>query len=313
MSVHTYRALCQDARGYAQTTGTKTFAVQAGTPQPAKPLFGMASGTLSTFNTVDQQAGPMRLRRSFLSPPPGQPYSSTPNAVNITTMLADQLAGRASMWSFKPDPVKFAAGMYDVEFKALLRSIRHRVFMGLWHEPGTEFRSGLFTTVQWKAANVRMCELIKANGNPLITSFICIEGAWAFTTAGFAQYDYWDNRFSGLLDHIGFDQYSRGGQPPVESVLTTRTSAMAIAPIAWARARGMRMVIPEYGISDELGQTEKARRIKSLYDWAVAARDVDAVCYFNNNKDTATSPWATWEVHDQSLVALRETAAAARV
>lgn len=309
---HDFRATISDANGRAFMRGGP-FAT-AGTRPAALPLFGAAAGTLANFNTLNAQVnGNLALRRSFLAPGAGLSFTSTPTAMANTTMLADQLSGRVSMWSFKPNPSMFAGGSWDAQFKDLLASItgvHHKAMIALWHEPGSEFRDGLFTPAQWRAANRRMGEMVKSHGDPNIKTYIVIEGAWAFTTGnGFAEYEYWDPGFKSVIDYIGFDQYCKPSHGMgVPQILGTKKTNMTWAPLDWAKDKGLPVVIPEFGISDSWGQASKASLIRACWAWAKSYQ-VPAISYFNNNKDVGSDPEATWEVHDESLVALTDAAA----
>lgn len=279
---HGVRAVVSDGLGYAVTTGTTPFEVR-----PSKPLFGFAAGPIANFATLNAEVGPVQVRRSYL--PPSTQWSVTPYMVNQTTMMSDMLEGRASIWSWKPNPTEFARGTYDNDFKALLGSIKHMAYIGLWHEPGDQFRKGLFTPEQWRAANNRMGKMIHDNGNPRIKSFICLEGRWALTdgtkdTGGLGGFSYWDDGMAQNIDFIAFDQYTSPtlGPDAIEVILTTRKPNMVDSPMGWARTRGKPVLIPEWGVSEAWGPIEKARRVRSFWQWCKQQNDVKAVSYFHN-------------------------------
>lgn len=276
----------------------------------AKPIVGAAAGgknpaeSLLNYNALDFQVGPLALRRSY-----AQPKDAVPSTVANTTMMADMLAHRASLWSFKASPFAFAAGQHDAAFKSLLGTIEHNALITLWHEPGSEFKANAFTPQQWKAAINRMGMLIHNSGyTDRIKSYICLEGWWAFQKPnGFGAFDYWDAGFAETVDYIGFDSYARSGNNHVQDWLTNKLASMTEAPVDWARRHGKRMIVPEWGVSDSYGQGVKSDLMQSFWDWAVAQPDVDAVSYFHNNQEVLNQgdPSATYEVHDDSLLALR--------
>lgn len=269
-----------------------------------------ANGTVN-FDPLNTAAGPMMERRSFQ-----QPSQGTPSNISATTMPPDVTAGRMSLWSFKESPAVFKTGSKDSAFRSLLASINHPTYIALYHEPGSEFRDGVFTVADWKAANNRMGDLIHQAGKSFIKSCIIPEGRWAFSTAGgFGSYDYWDAGFAETIDVIGFDQYSRSTNPnfTVEGFLSIKpATGQTWAPMAWARAKNKPVIIPEWGISDDIGQVEKAKAIHRFWDWVQAQQDIEAINYFSNNQDVASDPGATYAVHDESLQALKEIVAEAR-
>lgn len=293
---HSVRAVAKDGLGYAITTGTQMFDVR-----PRRPLFGFAAPTVAAFAALNAEIGPVQARRSFL-PPESNGWSTTPYMVNQTAMLTDQMQGRTSIWSWKPNVVAFANGLEDAAFKSLLASIKHTAYIGLWHEPGSEFRSGLFTPAQWHAANNRMGRLIHQNGNPRLKSFICLEGRWAFikgtaSTGGFSSFEYWHPDFAQNIDAIAFDQYTYPAAGPfnIHELLAIKTENMVAAPMAWARAKSKPVLVTEWGVSDAWGSIEKVKRIKQFWEWCKQQPDIRAVSYFHNNADVSREPQFTWE------------------
>lgn len=275
------------------------------------PIVGANAAGITAFENLNQDAGPFQARRSFQQPNQGVP------AYSATTLEQDAQAGRTSIWSFKEHPATFKTGSKDAAFRSLLSAINHPTYITLYHEPGSELRAKLFTMADWRAAINRMGDMIHDADKPYIQSCIILEGRWAFNTGnGFGNFNFWNSDFNDTVDVIGFDQYSRSTKPnlTVEGYLANKPlTGQTWAPMSWARDKEKRVIIPEFGISDDIGQAEKAKAIKRFYEWSKAQSDVDVINYFSNNQEVDNGdPGATYVVHDESLQALAEISAAAR-
>jgi hypothetical protein len=276
------------------------------------PIVGACAAGTTAFDELNASAGPFQVRRSFQ-----QPWQGTPSDISATTMPSDAAAGRTSIWSFKESPATFKTGSKDAAFTALLESINHPAYITLYHEPGSELKAKTFTMADWRAAINRMGDMIHDAGKPFIKSCIILEGRWAFNTGnGFGNFNFWNSDFNDTVDVIGFDQYSRSTKPnlTVEGYLANKPlTGQTWAPIAWARDKGKPIIIPEFGISDDIGQAAKATAIRRFWDWCKAQGDIGAVNYFSNNQEVDNGdPGGTYAVHDESLAALKDIVADAR-
>lgn len=240
-----------------------------------KPLVGAATAgdTAASFAALESQVGALRIRRSYTA------AGVFPATFAASTAGID-VGLRESVWSFKPDPADFAAGVHDAWFVAFLDSIPpgHPVIFILWHEPEDNIKDGEFSLAAWQAANARMGRLVHATGRPELRTAICLLGGWTFDVRGpYYSVEYWDPRFDTSIDYIGFDPYDRQGL-----FTSLADDANLGRALSWASAHGKLVLLPEFGATDDPGGDpgKKAAWIRDTYAFA-AASNFYAILYFN--------------------------------
>lgn len=259
-------------------------------------MMGASSGAVSDFNALQSAVGkPIKCRRVFSS-------AQLPSSFNGSPIAVDYTAKRRVIYSSKNPMATFS----EANFRNFWATVPTDMFIDYteWHEPEAKIKQGLFNLTQWKNHIARVGVIIQDLGNPRWRMAIILLGEWTFTPAGFAGLDFWDPRFDEVVDVIGFDQYAPPGTRRIEHRLMSKPSGNTWAPVPWARDKGKHILVPEWGVSDDWGEGTKANYIDTFGQWFRAQEDMDYACYFNNNKDLATNPDYSWEVHGQSLTAL---------
>jgi hypothetical protein len=251
-----------------------------------KPFAGASAPSVAEFQKLDGAvAGNLNARRSFT--PTGIPASFTSAVCGADITLGIDY----TMWSCKPSIAAFNSGSLDAAWKTFLGTWPkgHRGMVTLWHEPEDNVGGGEFTKADWQAMIVRAGNILHSMTRPEIKMGIILMGALSFENnpsgRGWGELgDWWGQGFDSAVDVIGFDQYrSSSNQGPLGTLLTTNPTGATTNPVAWARGHHKPIVIPEWGCTDDVGPTEKAKWIKEGAAWLDAQNDVPAWCYFHNN------------------------------
>lgn len=297
-----------DAAGHVTT---KTVQVVEQVPA-AKPKMGGSASSDATFNTLNGTAGPLQSRRTY--------DTNIPATFSVSRAVTDAAAGRRSYWSCKPTPATFVAGTNDAAWLAFLRSIPagHKFTAMLWHEPEDNIVAGTFTLANWKAMNNRAGQLMHSLNRPELRMGICLMGPWTFDTrSAYATTDYWDAGFTQNIDVICYDPYRwNPGDPSLETILTVGNSGTGSGgqtAMGWARTHNKPVALVEWGCTETgVTQTNKASWISAAWAWSKAQSDIESLIYFNNNLDVVANPKATWELHDEAMVAFKNACTDAR-
>lgn len=129
-------------------------------------------------------------------------------------------------WAF-PDMAAVAAGQYDAQITAFCKAWTGpgTLYAGPNHEPDQDGRS--YTAAQFSAAAARVCQVIKAAGNPLVKSTVILM-SYTLTKGP----DAWKAWYAGYEpDVIGWDGYWRPTtQRTAEAVLGPCRDAAAGKP-----------------------------------------------------------------------------------
>ena len=254
----------------------------------AKAIVGAAtpSDTSASFASMESQVGTMRIRRSYAG-------SGSFPATYAASNAGIDAGVRESMWSFKPTPSDFAAGVNDSWFNGFLSSIPNgqKVIFIMWHEPEDNIKNGDFTLADWKAANNRMGQLVHATGRSELRTAICMLGAWTFDPASpYYTNEYWDSGFTTNIDYVGFDPYTTNGHFTRLDADVNFQRGMTWATVTHSK----QVILPEFGAIDDAVATKKSTWITDTYNYAVSA-NMYAICYFNAPGTIPTVPLTTTE------------------
>jgi len=234
------------------------------------------SDTAAEISTYEGRYGPLKIRRSYNQPPDDLPASWSACAAGIDA------GKRASVWSFKPNVVSFAAGTYDTKARNFLTSIPRDGFVKwllLHHEPEGEVKAGTFTAAQYKAAQARWDGLVKQTGRPELVAAVCFAGTQCFDgqtlqSHGFAADDLCPPGMAAT-----FDAYNKWPQSGFQwRELSDRAGLQA----TWADASGRRWGISETGCyEDTAGPAKKVAWTRAAVDW-VRQSGGEFLAYWDN-------------------------------
>lgn len=169
----------------------------------------------STFTASNAIVGPLRFRRTFVSP---KPVASFPATIASTSASYDQTAGSHVFLSVKPSPVSdVVAGAYDAKLTTLAQSITgpYPAWLCMWHEPeGNQTVGGVTSPffanpADFVAMTQHFYTVIKAANPNILVGTIHLVYQWgtqsgARVTAG-TEDQWWVG--SSYCDFLGADIY----------------------------------------------------------------------------------------------------------
>lgn len=136
-----------------------------GSPPPPPPTSVLWFGSSQTNTNLSTAGQKYAIHRTY--------DSGLPATWATSASAGDFAKGRASVWSFHPDVVAFAAGNLDAQFKTVLAGIpsgimpngrAYRCYICGWHEGDVKVNQNVYTVPQWQAAAVRATNMILATG-----------------------------------------------------------------------------------------------------------------------------------------------------
>jgi hypothetical protein len=187
-------------------------------------------------------------------------------------------------YSFKIPPAQLASGAYDDRLRVFIASTPRNFIFTNYHEPEQEIAAGLFTAADYRAAIVRLAQIVHAqNALDQGTRRVAVT-LMADTVVGFKgrnPLDYWPgvDPSSGrnYADVLSFDTYARPHATSTTGVpagytdgLKWLTSAQLLDPgIAVAQRLGTPWMISEFGFLEDVHDpTHKARAIQDFVEYA---------------------------------------------
>jgi hypothetical protein len=254
---------------------------------------GAAATDDPSFNQLVKAVGPLKARRTY--------DRGVPSSFARSKAATDVAAGRASYWSFRPNPKTFASDKAaQVKLSAFLNTIPkgHKTVVIALHEPEDEIRRGSYTLAQWGAANNKVSEIVKSKKRPELRFGISLMGPWTFDSRS-PYYKYkWESVLNfSRVDVVGIDPYKfRTTDPSLQQMLTKSNSGNGSTPnpstMAKLRSWGKPIVFTEWGIvsTDRSGKpissTTRAAWIKAGYAWmkswnATQPVKIEAAMYFH--------------------------------
>jgi hypothetical protein len=257
------------------------------------PLMGAAAIDNPTFSKLNAAAGPLKVRRTY--------SSAIPSSFAKSIAGTDVAAGRASYWSFRPNPKTFASDKAaQAKFSTFLNTIpkAHKTTVIALHEPEDEIRRGDYTLAQWGAANNKVSEIVKSKKRPELRFGISLMGPWTFDSRS-PYYNYkWESVLNfSRVDVVGIDPYKfRTTDPSLQQMLTRSNSGNGSTPNPSTMAKlsswGKPIVLTQWGIvsTDRSGKpissTTRAAWIRDGYAWmkswnATQPVKIEAANYFH--------------------------------
>jgi hypothetical protein len=262
------------------------------------PLMGAAAINVATFNKLNADAGPLKVRRSY--------NQLIPVSFARSTAASDAAAGRVSYWSFRPNPKTFTGDKtQQAKLSAFLNTIPkgHKTVVIALHEPEDEIRNGTFTLAQWGATNNKVSEIVKAKKRPELRFGISLMGPWTFDSRS-PYYKYkWESVLNfSRIDVVGIDPYKfRASGGSLQSILTKSNSGSGRtsnpSTMAKLRSWGKPIALTEWGIVTNdrfthapISSTTRAAWIKAGYAWmkswnATQPVKIEAAMYFHVHPD----------------------------
>lgn len=162
---------------------------ESSSPLWAKPMIGVIGSSQSTFNSINNALGGVRVRRTY------HDDASVPSSWANSEAASDVAAGRASIWSWKPNVTGFPGSTSQKNaFSNFLDTIPagHQAIICAVHEPEDNIADGDYTLTQWGALQDAVHTITKSKGRPELRTGVCFMGPWTFDSrSGRASWD-WD-------------------------------------------------------------------------------------------------------------------------
>jgi hypothetical protein len=189
-------------------------------------------------------------------------------------------------YSFKIPPAQLAAGAYDDRLREFLASTPRYFIFTNYHEPEQEIASGRFTAADFRAAIVRLAQLVHAqnaldDGTRKVAVTLMSDTVNGFK--GRNPLDYWPGKDpatgKNYADVLSFDTYAwphATNTPGVPAGYTDgqrwMTSAQLLDPgIALAQSLETPWMISEFGFLEDVNDPgHKARAIADFVQYAFA-------------------------------------------
>lgn len=194
-------------------------------PTWQKPLIGLIGTDEAAFQQMNNEMGPVLIRRTY--------NQALPSHVNQSAMASDILQNRISLYSWKPNAITFpGSSTARAALRSFLATIPagHETYIMGIHEPEDNINAGDFTLAQWGDLQNAIATEVKSMGRPEIKTAFCLMGPWTFDTR--SPYYGWD--WPGavdfdLIDMIGVDPYGKSPNSPesqysLERLMTVRNS-----------------------------------------------------------------------------------------
>lgn len=290
-------------------------------------LVGMAVGLKLGHEVADDDAASLRNELAFIEGKTGALEIRRVYDGGFKTDFMDKggpdIGKRATHYSFKPDMARLEQGLLDTQIQALLGSIPrgHRTILTIQHEPDhpekpfqTEAQKQTYRNA-WK----RFAGIVRAQNRPeLSTCWVMMAYSWR-TAAHRNPEDWWPG--DGVVDSVGFDVYNEGslsayknpgdvtddsrwdslggqlGMPRPGEV--SRRFVNGQGPVPWARAKGLRWGVPEFGsLENDYGLSSTWTNQPTMADWLIDAgrflheEGADFAAYFHaDGRPVDRGPW----------------------
>lgn len=178
-----------------------------------------------------------------------------------------------------------AAGRYDADIDTKARALKafHApVYLAFHHEPETNKAGTMGTPADFAAAWRHIVTRFRALGVSNV-KFVLTLTAWTFDPRSGRHADsYWPG--ASYVDAVGVDGYNPLGciSPGAGGSNQWRSFGQVFAaPNAWAAAKHVPMMIPEFGsVEDPAAPGRKAAWLRDALVWLKAHRNIKAVSYF---------------------------------
>lgn len=187
------------------------------------------------LSAYESRYGPLKLRRSYDQPATDLPSSWAASAAGMDANK------RGSVWSFKTNISATASGSRDARMDAFLATIPvdgRMKYLIMQHEPEGEIKSGQFTASDYKAAQNRWNNRVKATGRLDLLAMVCFAGTQTFD--GQTAFTADDLCPPGMA--ACFDAYNKW---PESGFQWKELSERAGLQVQWAKASGRKWGISE--------------------------------------------------------------------
>jgi hypothetical protein len=198
---------------------------------------------------------------------------------NLDTVIND--------YSFQIPPAQLMAGTFDAQLRTFIASTPKNIVLTNQHEPEQEIQAGHFTFAQFRAANVRLNQLVDAQnaldgGTRKVSVILMISTFTGFQ--GRNAENYWPTAAKGdggTVDLISADVYAAPhatGTPGVPLGYTDgvnwKTAQGLVKPVlSFAKAHATDWAISELGILEDVNNPgRKAQLMTDVVNYARAGR-----------------------------------------
>jgi hypothetical protein len=206
--------------------------------------------------------------------PSGQRYRGPQN---LPTVIND--------YSFQIPPAQLIAGLWDDRLRTFIASTPRNVVLTNHHEPEQEIEAGQFTFAQFRAAQLRLDDLVDAQnlidgGTRRVSVILMISTFTGFQGRNAANYWPTVARDGGTVDVISADVYNapHGTGTTVPLGYTTgtnwKTPAGLVRPVlSFARLNNTDWAISELGLLEDVNNpTRRATDMRGVVDIARSGR-----------------------------------------